>query len=381
MNELIVCSPIWSNCGYLFKVTKWVGGVPSTNPSDIQISPVRSLNTFALTMLPNYSYNTTYTVQVSVCVFGVWQPYGAECCTITTPSVIPSIRPADCGITVSTMNQFVYANDVLWIASPPDNWRFEVTNLTTSTVEVIDNDLRHFKFSDLVLYPATYNTTYSIKVSFKNADGTWQNYGPACNVSTPTVMLTQIIAAQCGFTATSGTQIISATPVTSSLGVVSNYEFRLSNASQPYSQTKVNTSATFFLNQFTGLLTNTTYNVEVRVKILGRWSTYGTVCTITTPGVFRFSETKDEFVSIENTFAAVGYPNPYNDIFHIKLTTASVEPISIKIYDLLGKVVEEHTVDANELDSYSFGIHYPSGVYNAIIRQGEQITSVRLIKK
>lgn len=381
MNELIVCSPIPGNCGYLFKVTKWVGGVISTNPADIQISGIRTNNTFALTMLPQYAYNTTYTVQVSVCVGGVWQPYGAECCTITTPSVIPSIRPADCGITVSSMNQFVYPNAVGWIASPPNNWRFEVINNTTLTTETVYKNLGHFKFSDLILYPATFNTTYSIKVSFKNADGTWQNYGPACNVSTPTVMPTQIVAAQCGFTATSGTQIISATTVTSGLGVVSNYEFRLSNASQPYSQTKVNSSATFFLNQFTGLLTNTTYDVAVRVKIGGYWSTYGPVCTITTPGVFRFSETKEELVSIENTFAAVGYPNPYNNYFNLKLTTASLEPISIKIYDLLGKVVEEHTIDVNELDSYSFGINYPTGVYNAILRQGEQITSVRLIKK
>ena len=362
-------------CGYRFKVIKLVGGVPTT---DVQIV-TRSTNTFSfVSHLAHYAYNTTYSVQVSVCVNGVWQPYGADCCTVRCDK-LSKVQASQCGTTLTSMGEFVYADIVNYIMPGSSNpWRFEITQVTPGagfgTVQTFDTNLRRFTMNNFI---ATYGTTYSVRVAFLNTDGTWSSYGIACTITTPPFPTTQIQASQCGFTASNGTQLIWATGIPTTVDVPTHYRFRLSNAGILYSQTKDNTSKNFFLNQFIGLLPSTTYNVEVSMEIRGVYGPYGPMCTVTTPLVFRELPTSTE----TNSFDAVAYPNPAVDSFQIDVTTESKEPVLIQVYDLLGRLIENKQTTIDELYNLQLGNSYPSGVYQVIVKQENNLKTLRIIKR
>lgn len=365
-------------CGYRFKVTKWVGGAPSTNPADIQIVN-RSVNTFSFASnLAQFAYNTNYSVQVSVCVNGAWQPYGADCCTVRC-NKLSKVQASQCGTTLSSMSEWVNADIVNNIMSGSTNpWRFEITQVSPGsgfgTVQTFDSNLRRFTMNDFI---ATYGTSYSVRVSFLNTDGTWSSYGVPCIITTPPFPTTQIQSSQCGFTASNGSQLIWATGIPTTVDVPTHYRFRLSNASISYSQTQDNTTKNFYLNQFIGLLPSTTYNVEVSMEIRGVFGPYGSMCTVTTPSVFR-----EVAKTIETkTFDVIAYPNPAVDNFQIEVETESKEPLFIQVYDLLGRLVEDKQTTIDELYNLQLGTYYPSGVYQVIVKQETNTKALKVIKR
>jgi hypothetical protein len=383
INQLIVAQTVASKytiCGYRFKVTKMTGGVLSTIPTDIQIITPPS-NSFNLTMLANYAYNTTYNVQVSVCTNGVWQTYGGNCCTVRCDK-LSKIQSRQCGATLATMSTLIYADNVnnikpaSYVPAFVKPWRFEITQVTPGvgfgSVQTFDNQLRTFTMNNFA--SVTYNTTYSVRVAFMNVDGTW-NYGPACTITTP-FPTTQIQSSQCGFTALNGTQLIWATGVPSSVATPTHYRFRLSNASITYSATVDTTTKNFYLNQFAGLLTNTSYNVEVSLEIGGAYGPYGSLCTVTTPAVFRVNPNVETIA-----FNAVVYPNPTSDNFQIEVKTDDKSPIYIQIFDLLGRLVEDKHTNNEELQTIQLGASYPSGVYQVLVSQNENIKALKVVKR
>jgi len=48
---------------------------------------------------------------------------------------------------------------------------------------------------------------------------------------------------------------------------------------------------------------------------------------------------------------------------------------------MLGKEVENRTFDIIDVPNVSLGDIYASGVYNVIVTQGEQVKTVRIIKR
>ena len=131
----------------------------------------------------------------------------------------------------------------------------------------------------------------------------------------------------------------------------------------------------FSLSMFTGLAAGTTYNVQVAVKIGGVWGPYGATCTITTPGSTRT-------INIANAaFKAIAYPNPFAADFNLNVTTTADSTIQIRVYDMLGKQVENRNVEVTEIENLQVGANYPSGVYNVIVSQGENTQTLRVIKR
>jgi len=80
-------------------------------------------------------------------------------------------------------------------------------------------------------------------------------------------------------------------------------------------------------------------------------------------------------------FSASVAPNPYQENFKIKLNTTSDEPIQLMVYDMLGRIVENKTSDVALISNLELGNNYPAGVYNLIISQGEEIQTLRIIKR
>ena len=66
-------------------------------------------------------------------------------------------------------------------------------------------------------------------------------------------------------------------------------------------------------------------------------------------------------------------------MFNVK--TASESVIQIRVYDMLGKQIDNRNVEVSDIENLQVGANYPSGVYNVIVSQGENTQRVRVIKR
>jgi uncharacterized protein YjiK/2',3'-cyclic-nucleotide 2'-phosphodiesterase (5'-nucleotidase family) len=94
---------------------------------------------------------------------------------------------------------------------------------------------------------------------------------------------------------------------------------------------------------------------------------------------FKSCNTRQEAPS--TTFAVKGYPNPYNTNFTLSLDTPSDAMVYVSVYDMTGKLIENREVMPSILEDVQLGSNWSSGVYNVIVAQGEEIKSLRVIKK
>ncbi|MEZ4876596.1 MAG: T9SS type A sorting domain-containing protein [Flavobacterium sp.] len=61
--------------------------------------------------------------------------------------------------------------------------------------------------------------------------------------------------------------------------------------------------------------------------------------------------------------------------------TSNNTPVSITVYDMLGRLVEQQQANVTELETTTIGSNYPSGVYNVIITQADETRAVRVVKR
>jgi hypothetical protein len=136
------------------------------------------------------------------------------------------------------------------------------------------------------------------------------------------------------------------------------------------------TSYNFKLSQ-TGVavLNSTTYSIRVACKVGGVWSNYGASCDVTTPAAAAPARLKAK------EYAVTAYPNPFENNFSVSIEGASNSNITINVYDMLGRQVENREVKAEELENIYLGTNYTNGIYNVMITQGEITKVVRMIKK
>jgi hypothetical protein len=154
------------------------------------------------------------------------------------------------------------------------------------------------------------------------------------------------------------------------------YRFRLYNTSG-YSQQVDRVLRTFSLNNFTGLVPAQTYSVKVSLKLNGVWGPEGKACAVTIPVSARLSATSFD----QEIFKAAAYPNPFVSGFRLNVETSSSDRIELKVYDMIGKLIEVRQVNVSDMDNMEVGSNYPSGVYNMVITQGENLKTLRIIKR
>ena len=356
--------------GYRFRVTKMINGQPSTNPNDVQ-SIDTYLRLFRITQLSSYAFNTTYQVEVSIRRNNVWQPFYGNPCTVTTPIATTSVQASQCGNSITAMNDIIYANAVPF----GTGYRFKITNTSTSQSQTVDRTIREFRMS--LFTNIDFNTIYNVQVAVRNTDGTYLPYGATCTITTPTMPPTKLVDAQCGAIIGSLTEIIYADPVTNGSG----YRFKITNT-QGYNFVLERVTRTFSLDMIPGLLIGNPYEVQVSAKINGVFGPYGTACTIITPGTNTriVVETKEE-VTVKSDIIVYAYPNPFSNNFSVKLENASNEIISVAIYDQTGRLLESKKVAATEFEASAFGTNYPAGVFNLSISQGNQVKTIRIVKR
>lgn len=134
----------------------------------------------------------------------------------------------------------------------------------------------------------------------------------------------------------------------------------------------------FNFNDITNYAPNTTYNVRVRVFTSGSWSPYSDACEIVSPGAAREGEAK---AVDANLFSVVAYPNPYDYQFSFRMESASEAPVHVKVYDMIGKLIETREINAADMPVVSLGERYTSGVYNVVVTQEDNIKTFRMIKR
>jgi hypothetical protein len=86
-------------------------------------------------------------------------------------------------------------------------------------------------------------------------------------------------------------------------------------------------------------------------------------------------------VAIVGNSPMVAFPNPFGEGFKLKSDRNSADLVTVKVYDMLGKVVEQRQVIASELSKQELGTTYQAGLYNVMVVQGNQQQTIRVIKK
>ena len=355
--NVTINTPVVSGAiSYIFRLTN----LDTMAPSQTVVRPV---NSFALSNFPGITLGTNYQIEVSTnggATFGI--P-----CNVKTPAPTSTIG-AQCGTTVSAMNTFVYCTAHASVTG----YRFRITNLTTNAVAIVDSGLNRFSFNQVALPIRAFATTYLVEVALRNTDGSYLPYSVGCNIATPAFPTTTIRPIQCGnYQATSITESFVATV----LATATEYRFRLSSTSPVSSATIDRLVNTFNLSMFPALPAGTSCTIEVAVKIGGVWGPYGSACTIITPGLTRTTPV------VSNEFVAIAFPNPFASDFMFNVKTASESVIQIRVYDMLGKQIDNRNVEVSDIENLQVGANYPSGVYNVIVSQGDNSQTVRVIKR
>lgn len=326
--------------------------------------------------------NATYDVQVKVKMNGLYGDYGAVC-QVSSPATIPNtqLRGADCGITVTAIEQYIFADKVI----AAESYMFKYTN-TISGAEFFHE---RSNWASSLLWANAFETgaTYDVQVKVK-LNGIYGDYGPVCQVSSPASNpTTQLRGADCGITLTSFAQYIYADKVVGA----ETYMFKYTNTS---------TAAEFFhergnwvssLDWANALDGDATYDVQVKVKIDGVYGNYGSVCQVTAPAaqtlvvnpsndVVQKDPTADNRIA---DFSVSTHPNPNdgNTLFvDVSGLNESQEHVDFVLMDMYGKIVyqESYSSDASRIvKQIDFSEKLVSGIYLMNVQKG----STRVISK
>jgi hypothetical protein len=65
----------------------------------------------------------------------------------------------------------------------------------------------------------------------------------------------------------------------------------------------------------------------------------------------------------------------------LNLTTTSEAKVAVVVYDMTGKLVEQREVSPSEVSELQIGDRFPSGVYNIVVTQGEEVKTLRVVKR
>lgn len=327
---------------------------------------------FQFSVLQNYSYGASYSVDVELQIQGVWLGYYGPSCMVSLPGLegefAPSIR--SCGSTLAKIYSPIYANTITSVSS----YKFRVINLTHPGSEYEVQEIeRPTSFFNLTMLPSyEYGTTYSIQVAVKTT-GNYTPFGVACTISTPAWSTLPLSIRQCGETYTSIYKGINAGVIPN----VSGYRFRFTNIDTNESEIISQVLSYTSLSKLTTYVAGSTYSVEVAVKTTEDYGPYGAPCTINAPA----AKSSNGITVKSANLKVKPYPNPFSETFSLDFSEANAEAVEIRVYDMIGKLLEVRSFQPSDVSSQRLGSVLPTGVYNLIITQGDQVKAFKVIKR
>ncbi len=347
--------------GYRFRVT---------NGATVRTYDSATVGFNLMNLQGGATYGTTYTVEVSVKSGGYYRAYGSTC-SINTPAVPNAtfiVNPIS-GSTLNDISRTIFCQQV----PTASGYRFRVMDGAT-LVGVYSSAVSRFSLVNLGISNIEFGTTYTIDVLLKFGN-VWRpdtEYGPTAEITTPaTPGTSRVIRPSCGNTIHALWTTIFAQQIIGAQG----YKFVVTNDTQ--TREYITANPRFQLPLLAGgAAANTTYTIRVDVL---RNSSYveGTVlCDITT------SPTASRQTNVALAIYEVkAYPNPYAESFKLDVNTSSEEQVGVKVYDMLGREVESREASVSTITNLEIGSQYLSGVYNIVVTQGDQVKTLRVIKR
>lgn len=369
IDQQIFSSLVAGAQGYQWRITT----ISGPNVGQVQLLNTL-LRVMRLSELVNFAYGATYQIEVAVFYQGFLQPYSGATCTVTTP--LPTCQLVSCDQTLNNIQDVVFANMVRYATG----YCFRITDpLNPANVQELNRNLREFRMSQITAFPVQYNKTYNVDVSVRNTDGTYLPYGTVCQVTTPLFPTTGLQDAQCdnGMGGAYEVPAMNTQIFANSWPGVIAYGFKLIGPGLPGGSAEViKPLRVFMLSDFAafGLQPGAQYNVQVRLifNATDAPGPYGKVCTIKVPGASRIKPVE---------FKAIGSPNPFKENFSIDVTTNSMTDLTVRVYDMAGRMLEMQQLSPQKLKVVNWGAQYPSGIYTFIITQGDSIQTLRMIKR
>lgn len=323
-----------------------------------------------LNSLPQYDFGMTYTIEVAAFVEGAWGDYG-DACTVTSPAEpVTTVSAIYCGATLAS-NNVILANP----AELATAYSFRVSD----GVNVVTLDYRASRkmiLAETGLFG--YGKTYTIQVSAMLSTGAVTPYGPQCTVMSVPLPVTRLISSQCGTIINS----LNTTLYALRLDGAEAYRFKVTDVTGLVQIIDRNNHA-FALSLLPTSQYNMDYTIEIAVLRGTEWGAYGPACSIVAyqGDMNRIAADSEDAAPVMKAITLTAYPNPYTDVFTIEMDTQSEESVTIRAFDMTGKLVEDITVSPSELTSQKLGSRYADGVYNIIVVQGSYQKSFKIVKK
>jgi hypothetical protein len=383
LTSTITANPGLNATGYTFRIRLNDANPTPTyaySPSATRFVSANSFTGFPLQYASSYKVAVQYTYNDPITNQPVQSGYGAEC-TVNTPTIpVTGLAAPVCGSQVTAMN----ANISAAFASYATGYQFRIRLFTDNgpTPTYYYSVPNASRFSSLTAFQGialAYNTAYSISVQYSIVNGgtVWSDYGLECKVTTPFFPTTSLVPSQCGLlTATELTQQLNITPYPG----FPHYKVKLEEVNGEnviVSQEREIAYSYFKLGDFPIAQLGKNYNVSVAIKLNGIFGDYSTACDLFTPG----SGNGTDWLKAVVPFKATAYPNPFANNFMLDVKTTSQSPVSLKVYDMLGRMIEQRDMKLSDMETATIGSQYPCGVYNLILSQGETVETIRVIKR
>ena len=161
-----------------------------------------------------------------------------------------------------------------------------------------------------------------------------------------------------------------------------NATSNIPEASVVFGASPTTTFATFDNSAGLNSTTNAVSSLSV-VGVNGAFVAVNSATEIGSPGVFLISNpnlnTNDTSIN-SNDFKLVAFPNPTNSDFQLNLFNGNLEKVTIRIFDMTGRLLESNILNSIDINSKKLGANLPSGLYNVLVSQGDLSKSIRVIK-
>lgn len=98
----------------------------------------------------------------------------------------------------------------------------------------------------------------------------------------------------------------------------------------------------------------------------------------TTATTGRAAITLTDPLTVSDNLVLTAFPNPTNNLFNLQIRSNSQEPVTIELIGFDGRKLQQFKGAADK--TYQLGNNLMSGVYTALVRQGNRQQSIRLVK-
>ncbi len=388
LTSTLTANPGLNATGYTFRIRLNDANPSPTygySQSSTRFVSANSFTGFPLQYATSYKVAVQYTFTDPVTNLPTQSGYGAEC-TVNTPSIpLTRIVSPTCGSQVATMNASITAAAAPYATGYQFRIRLFSDNGPTPTYYY--TAVNPGRFSSLVAFQGitlAYNTEYSISVQYSILNGSttvWSGYGAECKVTTPFFPVTSLVASQCGLaTPTSLTQQLNITPYP-------GFPHYMVKLDEVVGEDVVNSEereieySYFRLGDFSIAQEGKNYNVSVKIKLNGVFGDYDTACDLFTAANGDGNDEGGDIVKAILPFKATAYPNPFANNFMLDVKTASQSNVNVKVYDMVGRLIEQRDVRVSDMENTTIGTQYPSGVYNVVVSQEDSVQTVRVVKR